>query len=400
MPIPVTSFPMLSFQQALPSIAGAQAGIGMIGDILKQQQLVGQLPYQRPTLEAQLAELRQRPALTAAQTSLAEQQAKFTPLQYALQAQKQQQLGSRFGPLYQLARMVMALPQATRSQWIKENPGLWDVLSQAGTQALQPPEGVASPAVQQLMQQLIPGAAQAQPQVQGLTLTPDQMQKVASQLQTLQKVKPAVSEVSRQVTPEAQPVSEQYSLGTESLAPGFTLTPPQTAKLEDAAALEANEKAVVPQMNRRAQNAVQLEKWSMQNRDEMAPMVNQALEYAGAKGKGQRYFDSWLNKNPDATSSWDWYNTTFTTSLSNAIRLMEGMGATDQQKKELQGMIMQANNILSNPKRAGMAINKMMNTFSEITDSVLQAAEPLNKGVYRKVYDLPPPFKGDYLDVG
>ena len=107
-----------------------------------------------------------------------------------------------------------------------------------------------------------------------------------------------------------------------------------------------------------------------------------------------------MNKHPDALSDLDWYKHTFTTMLGNSFRMMEAMGATDQQKNEIGKMIDQTRDITSNPERARKNINKLMQSFSQLSDSVYGSAEmPGMEGIYRKSYNIPK-WSGNYLDFG
>jgi hypothetical protein len=170
----------------------------------------------------------------------------------------------------------------------------------------------------------------------------------------------------------------------------------KAARFRDVNQLNANRRSVGSTMNDRANAAVAIESWLSSTRKEFTPRMNNALAYAGVKGRGKRYEEILLNENPDALSDYDWFTTTYVTELTNKIKLMDKMGATDQQKDELHAMLDDINNVAGNPERARMAINKTFGTIQTVADAIFVGAEPIYKGVYRRMYDIKP-FQGDYL---
>jgi hypothetical protein len=362
MPIPVTSFPMLTPQQAMPGLAGAQMGVGMLGDLLRQQQLVGQLPYQRPTLEAQLAELRQRPALTAAQTGLAQQQARYTPLRYALQAAQIAQSQSRFGPKYQFGRIFQSLTQPQKEQLMSEyGPGVLNVVTQAGQEALGAP-------------------------------SPEQQQKALQMRNMLADVN-IDPQAKRMITTAFDPTGIVQTTPTT----GFETNEQKYQKIIKAARVRSNQLTAGAPMTNRAMAAGANELFLQQQRPQFSRMMNNAMKYAGLIGKGKLTYQQLANENPDALADYNNFENAFKVFMSNNIRLMDKMGATNDQIEAATYLFDSTKQAWkTNPVLAKKTLNEALEVVRAQAKSVLDAAQQQYKGVYEKNMGLKD-WKGDYI---
>jgi hypothetical protein len=374
MPIPVTSFPLLSFQQAAPGIAGAQTGLDMLGKILQQQGQVEQLPYLAPAAKAGVE---QKQALT----ELTEEQARFTPLKYALQAQQLSQVGQRFGPKYQYLAGMRGLPQGVKATYISGQPaGTEAVMSALGKEALQPAPGQSS-LVQQLMSNLYPGMQQQAAQ-QRLT---GQVQQPQQQLQAQ----------GQQLPPPPQQLPPQPGAQQPGI---FDTTPQKIANIKTSAEMTANQQAAGTVLSNRAGAALGNEKWLQDNQKDYSRMINNTLNYAGLGGKLRLEADRKANRNMAAVRDYELFTGSFNTFVGNNIKLMDRMGATDQQKIEVSDLFQKGFSVLnSNPKLARQYFNATFEMIHNQAKAIMSAAQPIHKGVLQKQQNIGE-WKGKYLD--
>jgi len=315
--------------------------------------------------------------LQAAQTGLMQQQAKLLPLEDIIKATQTAQIGTRFGPAYQQARALMAAPKQSRDLWIANHQAEWNnIMDSLGNQALQQP--MSGGLLQQAMEDAFPQYMSPQN-----TIAPHISTKNASDMspdEQIQHVKNAIASVDAG-SPDQ-----------------FTETPADNEHAQLVNQYASNRDTISPKMRSQQDFSVRAERFLHDNQPEMAKRINDILDYTGAIGRGKKYFQMWANQNPDKVSSYDWYKNSFATGLSNIIRQIEGMGATDQQKRELLELVNDVDNITSNPTRAKLSINKMVNTLDELAQANFQASEPNFQDVTRKLYNLPR-FYGDYLSM-
>jgi len=426
MAIPVEQFPILTPQQAVPALTGAERGVGLARNLM-------QAAYTPQQMQSQAA-------LKNAMAKMYGAQTQFMPLKYALQAQQQTQTGSRFGGAYQMARALMAAPQPVRAEWIQKNQAAYEsVLNTLGQQGLQGPTP-SQLMVQKMMQHYFPqyyGAAAQQPQQpqqapvpqapsqQGIQ-QPQQapVPQAPSQQGIQQPPKPLDAQLDdlsnafarAKNTPQGQAIEHQTALqqtgqpaqqlagsvapssqelgGLPVPQPSFALGDIQKSRL--VTQMTENNALVQGQTRTRAQGAITMERWLGDNQQEYSRRINNALEYAGAKGRGKLYFQEWANKNPHKLADYDWYFTAFMPQVTNNQRIMETMGVTDQQKKELQASLGQARNIASNPTRARIAVNNMFSSWQDLAKSTLKTAQPAHPGVLSKLYGFKF-YSGDYI---
>lgn len=416
MPIPILQWPMPTFQQANPWAQGVQTMQGL------QQQAI-QNQYLAPMMQARLRQMalqaQQTPVQTQlmreqaqlytpqtlseiaarrAQTALTQEQARFMPLEDLTKAMQTAQTGTRFGPAYQLSRVLNNMDKPSRDQWIANNQDAYNTMVDSlGNAAIQQQTGGGTPsgplgmAIQRMFPQYFtqqqPGVtptAQPSPQPSGLN------QQQADLLRT----------PSDQLTPAQK--EQKLQLSTQNIegpGPQFGVTPQQTQQMQLQNQYNANRNTLSDKMKTQQDFAVRAEQFLRDNRKEFAGRINNILEYAGARGRGTRYFQTWANENPDKLSDFDWYQNTFSPGMANILRQIESMGATDQQQTAALNMLNQINNISGNPARAKMAINKSINLIRELADSTFKASEPINKGITRQLYNLPKE-SGDYVTGG
>jgi hypothetical protein len=136
------------------------------------------------------------------------------------------------------------------------------------------------------------------------------------------------------------------------------------------------------------------------NQPEYSKRLSNALDYAGGTGAAQKKIDAikgFAGHSPQKYLDYLWTKNTYGGNFKNGIKLMEGMGSTDQQRKDLSDMInLAVDRIDVDPKGAKKLFNMVTQTMQELSNGVFNAAEPVYKGTYRKMGKLND-FKGDYI---
>jgi hypothetical protein len=440
MAIPVMNFPMLSFEQANPALEGVQRGVRIVGDTLSNQKAQAALPYTQPMLEEALRQAQYQTQMDAPKAKYAEKitladllakqeearktqlanqyypeeteadiaykqaQTKYIPLNALLNIAGKMNTSSRFGDAYQLSRTLTSMPEAQRATWIAQNQSAYnDMLNTLGNKALQQEVSPIEKILGSALQQYFPDMAANLPQQQGQQV-PLQDRLGGMQPQPQQAPSPVQDQLAslQQQATGGQPTGAP-TMAQPTAAPRFASTKEQTEQLQAAGELIANKKLTGTAMNGRAEAAVALEKWLMDNRETYVPRINNALDYSGVKGAVQRKKDQSLAAMGLTPSSgytdMVWATNDFRTALVNQIKMMEKMGATNEQREEMHNLLSAIDNITLNPKSAKELFNKSMRTFSDLSDAVIGAAEPVNKGAYRKAYQVPK-LEENYLDIG
>ncbi len=435
--IPVINFPILSFDQMNPGLVRAQKLSDLLSSGFKNYGEMQQARYAPDMAKAGLQKALADIANTKATTGLTEQKSQwygpearstiglqgaqarhadtetqFMPLDYAIRASQVMNTGGRFGQAYQLQKALSSMPQSARDTWIANNQDAYNqMVSDLGNKALQGQTNIGANALASQLQKFFPGTDQQ------MAIQPQDYNKLAvavNQSGGSAQMNPNVPVQEQQPSAQAnisaalQQVQQPGIQPQQQGAAGFGSTPQQTEQLRDIGLYSANDKMLTNQQKQRRDSAITLESWFYNNaqdetagRDKQAEYVrriNNAVQYAGVLGKGKKTADEWLNRHPDAIADLDWYDNTFSINASNQLRMMEKMGVgTDQQRDELNEMIKPIQNIRSNPQRAKTAINRYIGTVQDISDAVMNASEPVAKGVTRKMAGLKPQ-KGDYLD--
>lgn len=351
--------------------------------------------------------------LQGSQTNLNYLRGKYLPLDEAIKAANSARQGSRFGDAFQFAKVLQTLPADQRAIYIQQNPEAYqNLLDTLGNKTLQQQVSQPQQVVDSLMSKMFPGVYGSNGQQPSsdysqnqVNSTIDSLKQSAQQPQGAQ-LPPQISQGQQppqgQVAPQIQQGQQQpqQSPQQQTTAFGGTSDAAQKENFANGLALAANVKLTGPVIRDRANNTMAYEAWALkpENRAKYVPMINEAIEYAGVKGKGKKYEDAWLNEHPHAIASYDWYTKDFSLFITNATRFLEKMGATDTQVKEMDNTINVIDDISSNPQRAKAAINNFMSTMQDVGDGILVAAEPVKKGTYRKAAGVER-LKGDYTDL-
>jgi hypothetical protein len=456
MAIPVMQFQPQSFMQANPEIQAmsaplsladqyqtiqnkiAQQGLTQAGTQLRKAQ-IGYLPLNEQIKQAQLADqeatLKNTLLNSPIDRELKRQQINkilqgltLNPEKLKLAQQQLAETSSRFGGAYQLAKFMQLMSPSVRDFWSAKHMPELDTLAnmlgniglKQGAQdlgAIPAPTQPTDPLMRSIQQNLqlsapstgtdqttAPATTQPATPVQQPTApvqqpaTPETTQPATPVQQPAQPTKNVMQETAKNNSfGQMQPGLSTKDIGNEKSIRQFSTTLPEVQREQLVAYSAANEKQAGTKMWNRAVAAVQLEKFLTNNQQQYAKRINTALQYAGLLGRSKRLAQAWANRNPDALSDYDWFkNGGFTLFTTNGIKLMDGMGATDQQKKELKDSSTSLDTWESNPERARLNFNKFVETLHQNAKSILSAAQPVQPGVLQKLYGLTP-SKGDYL---
>lgn len=156
--------------------------------------------------------------------------------------------------------------------------------------------------------------------------------------------------------------------------PQIVSTPTDIAQLQSAAQQEANQALTTTATRRQMEGGEQVK--SLVN----SPQFNQGAkafsQYAGALGKGKEFYDAWTNSNQAQYNDAMSFRNQMVPLLANRIKTLDGMGATDAQRQEMNHAFMAAfTSPSSDPKRALASINHLKDTINAVEDSVAKSGE-------------------------
>lgn len=401
MPIQPISFPALTPQQTNPFQAGIQQGIDSYGALqqallaaqkakiaeaqakyaspMAEQELQKALLYNKyygPDMQSQIGlrgaqagEANARIGLIGAQqgetnarTGLIGQETKYYPLNEAIKAQESQRLTSRFGQAYQLHSALSNMDASSRNLWVSMHPKEYtQMLNDMGNQASMKQNDIVGQILPKYFPDIVNKNQQGQQQSSQFT-------------------------ANNQVTPPY-----------ENSAASFQTKPEEIEALQNNLQHQANKKGAGAQISRRAESAATLEIWLNQNKQKYNQALLDASKYAGLIGKGDKKFEQIRPRNSEAYQNLQWFDTVFVPTMSNNIRMMEGLSSSNKQREELRNLSDALDNWKLDPESALKVFNKQMSTIQDISDSVFQGAEPAVKGTYRKTYNIPRGH-GDYVN--
>lgn len=389
------NFPMLTFEDANPWITGAKKGQELYQGFVQNRyaQPMAEQALQEALYKNQIAQAKARYAMPMEEANLQEQQmksphiqamideiykgtipqqqattghlnaeTKYMPLKMAIESANAMRQNSRFGDAYQFGRIIQSLPIEQREAYISEHPDEYqNLLNTMGNKALQAQMGQQQDILSNVVGKYFP-AAQQQVQQQ---VPQQQLYQVAQQ-------------------PLAQ---SQFSNDSE-----------KAERTADAFKLAADYKLIGSQQKRRANAAVTLEKFLDNDRPRYARMINNATKFAGLVGKLGSIEAAASQASPQEYTDYREFKTQFVPNLKSQLRMQESLGADQETAKTLEDMFSAGLDIDQNPEGAKRMINDSIRMAQKIGDSVFEGAEPLHKGIHRKMFGLKK-LDGDYTDL-
>lgn len=327
---------------------------------LKKAQLENQ--YYAPNIMADIGYKR-------AQTGLANQQIKYTPLEMLIKAQGASQSASRFGGAYQLAKSLEAMSAPAREMWIANNQDqynqmLADLANKQNTNMITP----------DIINKFIPGAVPASAPAGNASMPAGGLAGTANPqpAQLQQAPMQAAPQAPGGMAGNPQPPM-QAAPPPGQFAPS---TPDQVNQVKLANQMSANKALTTNATQRQLEGAIQVE--NIVNDPKIQQQVKDAAQYAGAMGKGSAAIDALSQTNPKAYENYVALKDQTMPLLFNRIKTLDQMGGTDTQREELMGLYKKAmDSATSNPAQFITQFNNLTSTLDTIAQSVQKSATPI-----------------------
>lgn len=158
--------------------------------------------------------------------------------------------------------------------------------------------------------------------------------------------------------------------------------------------LRANRSEIEGQLQSRADNAIIIEKFWHDNKEEYMHRIKGAVMFSGIAGQGRKTLAKLKGSYPEEYVDYLWLQN-FATRLGNLERRMENVPGSEKTIASIEKL----SNPVSWEKNPKQAIQEFERSFADILsvgNAVISKSEPRYKGVQRKLEGLPEykPFKG------
>ncbi len=329
------------------------------------------------------------PQLTQADIDSKNIETKYAPLKYAIDASNAARQNSRFNDAYNLSKYLSTLSPAERATFNAQHPDqVNQMLNDLGNRALQGQANAGQDVLNSIIKQYFPNTQQPLPQSpqqqnalqnassgQNMTVNPAQLAAGAAQNPALANQvgiqNPAVNQGIAQGVGAPQGT---LPLGASGVAP-FTSTPEQIAQMKNIATMAANKDLVTTKTRNQLEGAVQVQDY-MNDPGFQSRALN-ASQYAGALGQGKASIDALMQQNPKAYEDYLAFKNQDAVLLQNRIKTLDGMGATDSQREELNGLFNKTLDAMtSNPSQFLTQLNLLGKSLDTVAHSVQHSASP------------------------
>ena len=278
-----------------------------------------------------------------AQTGLLGEQLRQMPMKSAIDASKLQNSSSRFGKAYQLSRALGALPAPARGAWISENSAAYD--------------------------QMLADLANS-PESQGNQLPPEAQQYFSnvSQEQRQSLIDSGIPGFGAQQLQSALPEASSLQ---------FQATPASEEKIRTASQIAANRGLTTAATQRQMEGAIQVEE--LMNDPELNRKAKSASEFAGLIGRGKKSLSELSQTNPEKYEDYISFKNQDMTLILNRIKTLDAMGATNEQRKELNGLYDKTmDSLTSNPKQFMIQFKNLKDSTNRVAKAVEKSANVLD----------------------
>lgn len=358
--------------------------------------------------EGEISEFPFKNQLRGAQANQANAESRFLPLKYAIEAQNSVRANQRFGQAYQLHQWLSSQSPEAKADWIATHQAEYDQMGAdlANGPNLQKQGAILTPEFLSKFglpggmgqQGMIGNAPAPAPTPQGApagangllnnAMTP------ASGGAPLANA-PAFNPTGIPQAP-AIPQQAQTQPAPTQNAPFAADTPDQVQHRVLMNQMTANNKAITNTTRNRVEGAIVLEKFAGDNREEYAPKILNAVQYAGALGRGKKFADQLRTEQPQSYADYKWFQNQFKESMVNNVKVMEKLGATDSQRNMMGDMITSIDHVTDTPETTLKLINSSMKLMRDQAKATLDSAQPHYKGVIEKLHNLKD-YDGDYV---
>ena len=165
-----------------------------------------------------------------------------------------------------------------------------------------------------------------------------------------------------------------------------------------SAQLLANNHMVGSQLKSRADSAIAFDKTLNLLRPKIQKVITDAVKFNGIYGKGKGWLDKFKKDQPEEYSNFISARDSLLPLLGNGVRFVENMGQSAEAQKEANNLITSLQQIDVSPGTALKVFNNSMSYLDDVTQGVLDSAEPLHQGVRRKLAGVPH-RNGDYIKI-
>lgn len=305
----------------------------------------------------------------------AELENKYLPLETAIKAQNALSYGGRLGNTGMYLRAISEMPAAERQVYLA-NPdnrkNYLNMLEQFRT-------GVNSPGVANV-------------------LTPEYIKSfgIGSNIPPQNVLNQLQGQPQPQEMPNPIDNQTQISVPSQGMSPQSMPQMPSEERDLINAQHRINHQTSGKVQSARAEGAATMDKFLMENREKISKALNDAIKYQGIYGRGKKWLDILKKDQPEAYANYQFVKGSLIPNLSNQIKFMEHMGATNTQLEHAGNMVAALDKLDSNPETSRRTINKSIDSLMDLSKSIYQVAEPSYPGTYKKLFNLSE-LKGDYI---
>ena len=163
-----------------------------------------------------------------------------------------------------------------------------------------------------------------------------------------------------------------------------------------SAQMLANNHMVGSQLKGRADSAIAFEKTMHNLRPKVQKVLSDAVKYSGIYGRGKGWLDKFKNEQPEEYANFISARDSLIPLIGNGVRFIENMGQSAEAQREANNLVIPLQQLDVSPATGIKVFNNSMNYLDEVTQGVLDSAEPLHPGVRRKLAGVPK-RKGDFI---
>jgi hypothetical protein len=194
-----------------------------------------------------------------------------------------------------------------------------------------------------------------------------------------------------------QPVQNNDQQEPQAI-PGVPVSPQLSSKERQlyTSQVLANNTAVGSQLKNRADNAVAFEKTMHLLQPKLQKLINNAVKYSGVYGRGKGWLDKFKSAQPEEYADFISTRDSLLPLVGNGIAYVDNMGQSHEAHQEARNIVTSLNSLDVAPDTAIKVFNDSMGYLDEVTQGVLDSAEPVYPGVRRKLAGVPN-RTGDYI---
>lgn len=307
-------------------------------------------------------------AMRDAQRGLIGQEMKYMPLKYAIEAGNSMRATDRFGGSYQLAKTLQSMSPAARESFIADNQEAYtQMLADLGNKVKEDKQGRGNDIVSRMANQFFPPPTQ-----DNLMLGPEDQKRLAQ----AGIAKPQGGVLPPMGGLAGQPQSMQPLPMNQNVASQFASQPDQVERQRLANQMSANKALTTSKAQNQMEGAVQVQ--NILADPGMQSRADSAAQYAGALGKGKASVAALSQTNPKAYEDFLTFKNVDMVLLNNRIKMLDGMGATDAQRQELNGLYTKAmDSLTSNPEQFKTQFKQLQTSLANVAQSVQKSATPI-----------------------